>query len=167
MNEPDLKDLPPDDPIDLLVLPVFTVAMGDARGVVSLAGLLERLGRGDDTELVYLMPHQQHVMHAFVVQLMALVCARTSDARLDRVEEEWRDALRALAGGPEAFQLVVKDLSEPAFMQSPVPEGTTANFKTIETPDALDLLILAKNHDVKGSRIRAPRIEHWVFAIMS
>lgn len=159
----------PEGPIDLLVDPIFTVVTDD-RGAsleLSLAGLLARLGHGEPTELAYVMPHQQHVMHALLVQLAALVCARSGDSRLDRDEAAWRDALRALAGCPEAFQLVVPDLSKPAFLQPPVPERTLAKWTDLATPDALDILVTAKNHDVKGTRIRAPRAEHWVFALVS
>ncbi len=167
MNESDLADIPLDDPIDLLARPFFTVRTEDASLVVSLAELLTRVGAGLPTELAYLMPHQQHAMHAFVVQLMAIVIARSGDTRLERDEREWRDALRALAGGAEAFQWVVRDLDKPAFLQPPVPERSLEKFKDIESPDELDLLVLAKNHDVKAGRIRHPRIEHWVFALLS
>lgn len=156
-----------DDPIDLLTTPVFTVATEDERIELSLAGLLARLGRGEATELAYVMPHQQHVMHALLVQLAALVCARSGDARLDRDEGEWREALRALAGCEEAFQLVVADLSKPAFMQPPVPEGSLTAWDVLETPDLLDVLVTAANHDVKRSKIRFARAEHWVFLLVS
>lgn len=167
MNEPDLAVLPPDDPVDLLERDLFTVATASDRRTISLAELFARLGRGEVTELAYLMPHQQHVMHAFVVQLMAMVLARAGDKKLDRGALAWRESLRALAGSHEAFQLVVGDLSKPAFLQPPVPEGTLDKFKPIETPDSLDLLVLAKNHDVKMTRVRRPRVEHWVFALLS
>ena len=126
MNEPELQSLPPDDPIDLLERPVFSVSDADGNhSVVSLAELLARLSNEQATELAQLMPHQQHVMHAFVVQLMALVAARggLEPSSLSRTAEGWRDALRQLAGSAEAFQLVVKDLSKPAFLQPPVMNG--------------------------------------------
>ncbi len=157
-----------DDAVDLLERPVLTVAAPDgARFGVSLAGLLARLGRGGPTEMAHLRPHQQHVVHALVVQLAALVCARTGILELDRDEHEWRRALRALAGGAEAFQLVVSDLSKPAFLQPPVPEGSIDAWKRVETPDSLDVLVLAKNHDVKARRMMRARDEHWVFALLS
>lgn len=165
MNETDLA-LPPDDPIDLLEQDVFTLD-DEERSVVSLAELFARLGQGEPTELAYLMPHQRHAMHAFVVQLMAMIAIRSGDRDLGRDAREWRDALRALAGSSEAFQLVVADLAKPAFLQPPVPEGTLDKFKPVDTPDALDLLVLAKNHDVKMAKIRRPRLEHWVFSLIS
>nr|MCU0675165.1 type I-E CRISPR-associated protein Cse1/CasA [Myxococcota bacterium] len=143
MNETDLDALPPHDPIDLLERDVFTLA-DERRSVVSLAELFARLGRDEPTELAYLMPHQRHAMHAFVVQLMAMVAIRSGDPRLDRDAREWREALRALAESEEAFQLVVADLAKPAFLQPPVPEGTLDKFKPVDTPDALDLLVLAR-----------------------
>ena len=172
MIESDLSTLPPDDPVDLLERDVFSVELNGERTTLSLAGLLAAIGRGDEVELTRLMPHQRHPMHAFVVQLMAMVAARSGDTRLDRSEAEWRDGLRELAaidGEPsaEAWQLVVSDLSKPAFLQPPVPEGKLTRFKPIETPDGLDVLVLAKNHDLKQARIRHPRIEHWVYALLS
>jgi CRISPR system Cascade subunit CasA len=156
-----------EDPIDLLTAPVFTVTTDVDRLELSLAGLLARLGRGEPTELASLLPHQQHAMHALLVQLAALVCARSGAATLDRDETAWRDGLRALAGCAEAFHLVARDLSKPAFLQPPIPEGSLAGWSRAESPDALDVLVTAKNHDVKAQRIRAPRTEHWVYALAS
>jgi CRISPR system Cascade subunit CasA len=167
-HEPAASRLSPDAPLDLLDDPVFTVVPAEGpRLLVSLAELLARLGRGTPSELAYLMPHQQHVMHAFAVQLAALVCARSGAPHLDRDAAQWRADLRALGGCAEAFQLVVNDLRKPAFLQPPVPEGTLDGFQTVETPDELDVLVLAKNHDVKAARLHRPRVEQWIFALLS
>lgn len=152
---------------DLLTDPIFGVEGLDGRSQVSLAGLLARLGRREATEMTGLMPHQQHAWYALVVQLAALVLARNGDTRMDRSEAEWCGALRALAGSAEAFALVVPDLAKPAFMQPPVPDGTLAEWRVLRTPDALDVLVTAKNHDVKQERFRAPSVEHWVYALVS
>jgi len=167
MSETDLRQLPDDDPIDLLERPWMTIEGPEGRSEVSLSQLFERVGAGRPTEPVYVMPHQQHVLHALVVQLMALVCARSDTPRLERTAAEWTVALRALAGGPEAFQLIVDDLSKPAFLQPPVPEGSLERFGQVRSPHELDMLVLAKNHDVKFGRIAHARIEHWVFALIS
>ncbi len=76
-----------------------------------------------------------------------------------------------LADGEEAaWYLVIEDVSRPAFLQSPVPEGSLddAGFKAdMPTPDQLDVLITSKSHDVKARRITHPRSEHWIYALVT
>ena len=139
-------------------------------GAMDLPGLLALLGAGREIEFTALRPHQQHAWHAFLVQLAALVAHRSGDPRLDRPAEAWREALIALAGdaGEDAWSLGVGDLSRPAFFQPPVPEGDLARFHgSVDHPDALDVVITTRNHDVKRDRIRYPRVEHWVFALIT
>jgi CRISPR system Cascade subunit CasA len=56
--------------------------------------------------------------------------------------------LLKLADGSEAaWHLVVDDVSQPAFMQPPVPEGSLEEAKyssDIQTPDELDMLVTSK-----------------------
>ena len=66
----------------------------------------------------------------------------------------------------EPWQLVVEDWTQPAFLQPPVPDGVTlAN--PVPTPDALDLLITSKNHDLKQAVARQGQPEDWLFALVS
>jgi CRISPR system Cascade subunit CasA len=137
---------------------------------LSLPGLLARLGRGENLEPVALRAHQEHALHAFLVQLGALVAHRSGDRSLDRTPEEWRDGLLALAGeaGEAAWTLVVPDLARPALFQPPVPEGSLAGFRNlVVTPDDLDVVITAKNHDVKSHRIVEPSPEHWIYSLLT
>ena len=64
---------------------------------------------------------------------------------------------------------MVSDPSRPAFMQPPSPrsEGFAHFSLKAETPDALDLLPTAKNHDVKSSRSAHSHLEDWVYALVS
>ncbi len=79
------------------------------------------------TTLTAVQAHQQHPVHAFLVQLAALALARADEARIAHGEAAWRalllEAARADGAGAEAFTLVVEDLGKPAFLQPPVPEG--------------------------------------------
>jgi CRISPR system Cascade subunit CasA len=140
---------------------------------VTLPGLLSRLSRGVSTELTGTQAHQQHPVHAFLVQLGALALARAGETDVARDEASWRALLLATAksdgAGPEAFTLVVDDLSKPAFFQPPVPEGTLDVLKNVhERPSSeLDVLITSKNHDVKIERLEHPSIEHWVYALLT
>ncbi len=157
--------------LSLLTDPLLSVRDGgERRIVVTLPGLLAQLGRGYELEPLALRPHQHHAWHAFLVQLGALVAHRTGDPSLDRPEEAWRQALLDLAGeaGEAAWSLMVTDLSLPAFLQPPVPEGTLAGFRNLVTePDGLDVVITAKNHDVKADRMVAPEPEHWLYALLT
>ncbi len=76
--------------------------------------------------------------------------------------------LRHLTDRDDApWSLVVADLAKPAFMQPPVPEGTLEEWTPVTFPDEIDILVTARNHDVKSSRIEAPRPEHWIYALVT
>lgn len=158
----------------LLDEPILGVTGGSTGGggpeeALSLPALLARLGAGERTEMSALQPHQYPAWHAFLVQLAALVLHRTGDRRLDRSAEAWRRGLLALTDGrEEPWCLVVEDLSEPAFFQPPVPEGTLEKFKgPYRVVDELEVLVLTKNHDVKAHRLASPRPEHWIYALVN
>ncbi len=144
------------------------------RSGVTLPGLLARLSRGEGVELTAIQAHQQHAWHAFTVQLAAIALTRARRT-VEEVSEEaaWRALLVEAAtkdgGGPEAFSLVVGDLSKPAFMQPPVPGGSLAalKYEHAKPSSALDVLSTAKNHDVKMDRIAQPAIEHWILALVT
>ncbi len=135
----------------------------------TLPEVLDGLTRDDMLAFESLQPHQQQPWHSFLVQLAAMGVAREADGHVPAHPSEWREVLIGLAGGSEAaWRLVVDDLSQPAFMQPPVPEGSLKEAKykpDVPTPDQLDVLITSKNHDVKGHRIAHPRPEHWLFAL--
>lgn len=133
----------------------------------SLATTLARLSRGDEIEFCALQSHQEHSWHAFLVQIAAIVLHRESATSPFEDDDAWRDALRALAGAPAAWCLVVPDLSRPAFLQPPVPEGSLAAFKREQSPDNLDVLVTARNHDVKRSRVARAAAEHWIYVLVS
>lgn len=137
---------------------------------LSLPEYLAHLGARDEIEPVALRAHQFHAWHAFLVQLGALVADRTGDRSLGFSADGWRSALLDLAGdaAEDAWSLVVDDLSRPALLQPSIPEGSLDRYKNVvDDPDDLDVVITAKNHDVKAQRIAAPRPEHWLFALVT
>lgn len=137
----------------------------------TLPGLFARWSSGDEVEMAALQAHQQHAWHAFSVQLAALALSRGGSTDPPKDEAAWRALLLGCAAadgaGPEAFALVVGDLSKPAFMQPPVPEGRLDVLKNVHsTPSAeLDVLITAKNHDLKMESLSAPSPEDWAIAL--
>ena len=53
----------------------------------------------------------------------------------------------------EPWQLVVDDITKPAFMQPPASSAEREkDYKSsVATPDELDMLVTSKNHDLKAA----------------
>ena len=68
---------------------------------------------------------------------------------------------------PRPFQLVVADLSAPAFLQPPVPEGDLGKWiGPLDSPSAIDLLVTSKNHDVKMRRVQQGTPDAWCWTLV-
>lgn len=137
---------------------------------VSLPGVLGGLAANRIESFAGLAPHQEHAWHAFLVQLAAITLHRSGGETAPPEPEEWISLLRALTPdypGDEPWSLIVEDLSRPAFMQPPVPENKLDKWAAVSTPEAIDILVMAKNHDVKASRFREPELDQWVFALIN
>ena len=160
-----------DPRFNLLTDPLLSVTDGDDAPPVALTlpAVLARLGAAQPTEFSALRAHQRAPWHAFLVQIAAIACARGGDERVAVDAATWTARLRALTDGDDApWSLVVDDLTKPALLQPPVPEKKLATLKnTTEQPDALDVLITAKNHDVKGARMAHAQPEHWLYALVT
>ena len=78
--------------------------------------------------------------------------------------------LEGLTEGNHApWCLLVDDSKQPAFMQPPVRTDEMAKefSPKADTPDDLDVLQTAKNHDVKTARMVHSGPEDWVYALIS
>lgn len=105
----------------------------------------------------------------FLVQLAGLALHHAGRCDIPEDERDWARHLRTLTAEfseDEPWRLVVDDWSKPAFMQPPVPEGVRLE-NVIPSPDALDLLITSRNHDLKQAIASHGRPEDWVFALVS
>ena len=139
------------------------------RDVLSLPGVLEAMVSDRVTGFPALRPHQRHAWHAFLAQLGVLALVKAGYTDPPHGEEEWRELLRMLTPGfphDDPWCLVVEDSANPAFMQCPATEGLAAYKKLQTTPDDLDLLATAKNHDVKSSIASHAEADDWVFALI-
>jgi CRISPR system Cascade subunit CasA len=118
-----------------------------------------------------LRPHQKQPLHAFLVQVGALALVAAKRTTPPDTADDWRVLLRGLTphfGDDEPWCLVVDDLSKPALLQPSIPEGTIDVLKDSEdTPDALDMLVTSKNHDLKGARMRHAAADEWLFALIT
>jgi CRISPR system Cascade subunit CasA len=156
--------------LNLLTEPLLGVCRPDgSEALCALPEVLAALGRDDVASFPALQVHQSHAWHAFLVQLAVLALHRDGREAGPQDAVAWARMLRALtAGRDEPWCLVVEDLASAAFLQPPVPERSLAGFKTVlHTPDSLDVLITARNHDVKAERIARATPAHWAYALVS
>ena len=140
--------------------------LGGAIRRVSLPQLYAALVADEIEELPALRPHQRHALHALLCQIGALACLATGLSEPPRDAAAWAAGLRALTPDhpDDAPWHLVTDPDRPAFLQAPAPGGISS-FKQVETPDALDMLVTAKNHDLKGARMAQPEADDWIFAL--
>lgn len=166
---------------DLLHDPLIGVRTPRGEQRLNLPELLAALSAGQIDGYTGLRAHQADPWHVFLVQLAASIQARRPTDTLPLDAAYWREGLLDLADGiPEAWQLVVEDVTKPAFLQHPwtswEAEAADYGVKTARgkatydakahTPDELDVLVTAKNHDVKMARVGADTVEAWVFALL-
>ena len=118
-----------------------------------------------------LRPHQRHAWHAFLVQLGALAMQRAElEAGKPPMDaDEWAGMIGELAPDDEPWHLVVADITKPAFMQPPARSADRlADYKSrVAAADALDVLITAKNHDLKASVASPAGTDDWIFALIT
>jgi CRISPR system Cascade subunit CasA len=150
--------------LDLLREPLIQT---DA-GWHSLPALLAAMAQGSVQGFPALRPHQRPAWHMFLVQLSVLALDAAGHRDLPQDEETWRSALRALTPGfpdDEPWHLIGPDRTRPSFLQPADPGGL--NWSKVATPDALDMLITSRNHDVKREIARQAAPQDWIFALIS
>lgn len=138
---------------------------------VDLFETFAALARDDVADFPALRAHQRHPWHAFTVQVAALTLLHTGESVLPEDAETWRVRLLALTPDwpdGEAWSLVVDDWDKPAVLQPPgMDEALRNSARRVGTPDELDMLLTARNHDLKGSRITRAGDDDWLFALVS
>ena len=138
---------------------------------LTLPGLFSALSRGEICGFPRLRAHQRTAWHMFRVQLAALALDRAGRTDVPHEAGDWADMLRALSAaesgsdGDEPWCLAVSDRSKPAFLQTPDPGGL--KWTHVATPDALDLLITARNHELKSEVAIHAAAEDWMYALVS
>jgi CRISPR system Cascade subunit CasA len=156
-------------PLNLLVEPLIRADICGATQHLTLSGVCAAMMADRVTAFPALRPHQRAAWHMFLAQVGALALHAADRAAPPEDETSWTDLLRGLTNGrDEPWSLVVPDIAQSAFLQPPVPEGTVAPLKTVVTsPDALDVLIASKNHDLKAAVAQDAGPDDWVFALVS
>lgn len=130
----------------------------------SLPGLFAALSRGDISDLPGLRPHQRAAWHMTCVQLAALACWQAGHGDLPEEEEVWRDIMLGLTQGEESLWALIPQ--EGAGFLQPADPGAL-KWTQVATPDALDLLITSRNHDLKREMAAHAEAQDWLFALVS
>lgn len=155
--------------LSLITSPLLRVVIGGAVCRLTLPQTLAALMQDKVETFQALRPHQRHAWHMFLAQLAAIALHRADMREVPADAAAWAGLLLALTGNAEEpWSLVVADLAQPAFLQPTVPEDDLAVLKNrIPTPDALDVLITARNFDVKAAVAAEAEADEWLFALVS
>ena len=117
-----------------------------------------------------LRAHQEPAWHMFLAQLSAIACHRAGLTTPPTDAATWADIIGRLTRNEfpddEPWRLVVDEWSKPAFLQPPVP-GDVELKNDVLTPDALDMLITSRNHDLKQAVAASTESDDWIFSLVS
>ena len=143
---------------------------GGARAPASLPEVYAALMADVVDAFPALRPHQRHAWHAFLAQLGAMAMHRVGATEPPAGAEEWAALIRGLTPDypeDEPWQLVVDDITRPAFMQPPArSREREQDYKnSVATPDELDMLVTSKNHDLKAAVAVQAGVDDWTFAL--
>lgn len=136
----------------------------------NLPEVLAALAANQLRDFPRLRPHQRHPWHAFLVQLAAIALHHAGQTQPWLSAADWREALMALTSDESdgAPWCLVTPPGRPALLQAPVPGENPASWNNLlHAADALDMLVTAKNHDVKAARARHAQVDDWLFALLS
>ncbi|MCE2543834.1 MAG: type I-E CRISPR-associated protein Cse1/CasA [Acidobacteria bacterium] len=155
---------------NLLTDPLLRVRLTNGTSeILSLPEVYEALAADGIAAFSALRPHQRHAWHAFLAQLGVIAAQRSDAATLPRRAGDWCALLRNLTpkfSADEPWRLIVDDPAQPAFMQCPAPNGLEQYRGRVATPDDLDILVTAKNHDVKQAVAIGCAPDDWMLALV-
>lgn len=155
--------------MNLLHDPIFRVETEEGLKRLSLPELLAELSLDRVESFPGLQRHQEEAFYIFLCSLAGAVLARRGLEDPPQVPNEWRAGVLELAEGQEeAWGLVVEDLSKPAFMQPPLPKADHKRLKRCAVAaDELDVLVTAKNHDLKRARALGAELDEWLYGLIT
>jgi len=157
---------------NLLTEPLIRFDLSGGRIKASLPETYAALMEDTVEAFPALRPHQRHAWHAFLVQLGTMAMRRAGVSEPHSDAGDWEALIRGLTPDypdDEPWQLVVHDITKPAFMQPPArsKDGEQDYKSAIATPDELDMLVTSKNHDLKSAVAARANADDWIFALIT
>ena len=158
--------------LNILTEPLIRITTVKGIHPASMAELYAALMADRIESFPALRPHQRHAWHAFLVQLGVMAMHRAGISEPPADTEEWEGLIRGLTLGypdDEPWQLVVSDITKPAFFQPAAssPDKKKEYKSTVATPDELDMLVTSKNHDLKAAMAAQAGVDDWIFALVT
>ena len=158
--------------LNLLIEPLLQMDTSKSTCKLSLPEVYAALVSDEVGTFPALRPHQRHAWHAFLVQLGAMAMYQANVDKPPDDAETWSKLIRGLTPDyleDEPWQLVVDDITKPAFMQPPArSKEREKDYKnSVATPDELDMLVTSKNHDLKSVVATRAGINDWIFALIT
>lgn len=164
---------------DLMADPLVPVLTPGGNEHHDLPGVFRALMTDRVEAFPGLAAHQAAPLFHFLVQTSAMALLRSRSARpaddaeargvlATLTESDWRGLLEDLTPGvaSTAWSLVVQDPTKPALLQPPT-ERSRDYGSFAETADALDVLVLAKNHDRKQARAVGAGPHQWFYSLVT
>ena len=157
---------------NILTEPLIRMTTADGTRWASLPEVYAALMTDEVESFPALRPHQRHAWHAFLVQLAAMAMHRAGVSEPPVDAAGWLTLIRGLTPDwpdDEPWQLVVEDITKPAFMQPPASSPDTGKeYKNVvATPDELDIISTSKNHDIKTGVLDDSGPDVWFFALIN
>ena len=153
---------------------IRTRASSGSTDHLTLPGVCAALAADTVASFPALRPHQEPAWHAFLVQIAAMALIRTRVTACPTDTSAWTRLLRGLTPDWEHDEpwCLVTPVDRPALLQPPIPDADPdaperVLTKRETTPDGLDLLPLAKHHELKAARMHHGQPDDWLFALMS
>lgn len=153
---------------NLLEERLIRTRLRDRTTLLNLPGVFAASVRCEVLSFSGLRPHQRHAWHAFLVQVGTLALLAGTDTTPPDDEASWAALLRGLTpdyDNDEPWSLTTP-ADQPALLQPATPSGTTG-WERRETPDGIDMLITARNHDVKQAAMVRSQPDDWLFALVT
>lgn len=153
---------------DFLTEKLLPIRTSGRQEWVALPELYRLLVRDEVDSFPGLAAHQAPALYQFLVQVGALAMQGDSAQEIMRTRSRWHSALAALTPGHSrsAWSLIEEDATRPAILQPPTQK--ISRYKALaETPDGLEILVSAKNHDRKRAMITSAAPHHWLYSLVT